>query len=136
MKLLTKKFSDMLKNIVKTDKAPAAIGPYSQAIVHQNILYCSGQIALDPDSMELVSDDVEEQARQVMNNIEQILLEAGSSFSKVLKCSIFLDDMDDFSVVNEIYGSYFPENPPARETVEVSRLPKDVRIEISCAAYI
>ena len=126
----------MLKNIVKTDKAPAAIGPYSQAIVHQNTLYCSGQIALDPDSMELVSDDVEEQTKQVMRNIEQILLEAGSSFSKVLKCSIFLNDMNDFSAVNEIYGSYFPENPPARETVEVSRLPKDVKIEISCVAYV
>lgn len=136
MKFLVKKFSDMLKNIVKTDKAPTAIGPYSQAVVHHNTLYCSGQIALDPASMELVSDDVEEQTKQVMNNIEQILLEAGSSFSKVLKCSIFLKDMDDFSVVNEIYGSYFPENPPARETVEVSRLPKDVKIEISCVAYV
>lgn len=129
-------FTDMLKKIIKTDKAPAAIGPYSQAVVHQNILYCSGQIALKPETMELVSDNVQEQTTQVMQNIEQILLEAGSSFSKVIKCSIFLADMNDFSVVNEIYGSYFPENLPARETVEVSRLPKDVKVEISCVAYL
>lgn len=135
MKILLKKFIDMLKKIIKTDKAPAAIGPYSQAVVHQNTIYCSGQIALHPKSMELVSENVEEQTKQVMQNIEQILLEAGSSFSKVVKCSIFLADMNDFSTVNEIYGSYFPENPPARETVEVSRLPKEVKIEISCIAY-
>lgn len=136
MFFLLNEFNDMLKKIVNTDKAPSAIGPYSQAVVHQNTIYCSGQIALDPETMELVSENVEEQSTQVMQNIEQILLEAGSSFSKVLKCSIFLADMDDFSAVNEIYGSYFPENPPARETVEVSRLPKDVKIEISCIAYI
>lgn len=127
---------DMLKKIVKTDKAPAAIGPYSQAVIQQGTVYCSGQIALDPASMKIVSDNVEEQTRQVMQNIEQVLLEAGSNFSKVLKCSIFISDMDDFSKVNKIYGSYFTENPPARETVEVSRLPKDVKIEISCVAYI
>ncbi len=126
----------MLKKIVKTDKAPAAIGPYSQAVVYENTIYCSGQIALEPKTMELVSKNVEDQAKQVMENIEQILLAAGSNFSKVVKCSIFLDDMNNFSPVNEIYGSYFPENPPARETVEVSRLPKDVKIEISCIAYI
>lgn len=136
MKFLSKKFSDMLKKIVKTDKAPAAIGPYSQAVVHENTIYCSGQIALNPETMELVSENVEEQTKQVMQNIEQILLEAGSSFSKVIKCSIFLNNMDDFFSVNKIYGSYFPENPPARETVEVSRLPKDVKIEISCIAYM
>lgn len=126
----------MMKKIVKTDKAPAAIGPYSQAVIYQNIVYCSGQIALDPQSMELVSDDIAEQTKQVMNNIEQILSEAGSNFGKVLKCSIFLKNMDDFKTVNEIYGSYFQETPPARETVEVSTLPKNVRIEISCIAYI
>jgi len=126
----------MLKKIVKTKNAPAAIGPYSQAVVHQNIIYCSGQIALNPKTMEIVNDDVEQQTRQVMQNIEHVLLDAGSSFGKVLKCSIFLSDMNDFSVVNKIYGDYFPENPPARETVEVSRLPKDVKIEISCIAYV
>lgn len=125
-----------MKKIVKTDKAPAAIGPYSQAIIYENIVYCSGQIALDPQSMELVGDNIEEQTKQVMKNIEQILSEAGSNFSKVLKCSIFLDNMNDFKTVNEIYGSYFNENPPARETVEVSTLPKHVKIEISCIAFI
>lgn len=136
MIFLLNEFNDMLKKIVKTDKAPSAIGPYSQAVVHQNTIYCSGQIAFNPETMELISENVEEQTTQVMQNIEQILLEADSSFSKVLKCSIFLADMNDFSAVNEIYGSYFPENPPARETIEVSRLPKDVKIEISCVAYI
>lgn len=131
-----KEFRYMLKKIVNTDKAPSAIGPYSQAVVHQNTIYCSGQIALDPKTNEIISAEVGEQTEQVMQNLEQILMEAGSSFSKVLKCSIFLADMNDFSTVNEIYGSYFPENPPARETVEVSRLPKDVKIEISCIAYI
>lgn len=126
----------MLKKIVKTKKAPAAIGPYSQAVIHQNTIYCSGQIALEPQTMALVSKKTDEQTTQVMQNIEQILLEAGSNFSKVIKCSIFLADMNDFPVVNEIYGNYFPESPPARETVEVSRLPKDVKIEISCIAYI
>lgn len=129
-------FRHMLKKIVNTDKAPSAIGPYSQAVIHQNTIYCSGQIALDPKTNEIISAEVGEQTEQVMQNLEQILMEAGSSFSKVLKCSIFLADMNDFSKVNEIYGSYFPENPPARETVEVSRLPKDVKIEISCIAYI
>lgn len=125
-----------MKKIVKTDKAPSAIGPYSQAVIVNNILYCSGQIALDPKTMEMVGDSVEDQTKQVMINIEQILLEAGSNFSKVVKCSIFLDSMDDFKVVNEIYGSYFKENPPARETVEVSTLPKNAKVEISCIAFI
>lgn len=126
----------MLKKIVKTENAPAAIGPYSQAVVCQNTIYCSGQIALNPQTMEIESENIEDQTKQVMQNIEQILLEVGSNFSKVIKCSIFLADMDDFSSVNEIYGHYFPENPPARETVEVNRLPKDVKIEISCIAYV
>lgn len=126
----------MMKKIVKTDKAPSAIGPYSQAVIINNILYCSGQIALDPRSMEMVGSSIEDQTKQVMINIEQILLEAGSNFSKVVKCSIFLESMDDFKIVNEIYGSYFKENPPARETVEVSTLPKKAKVEISCIAFI
>lgn len=125
-----------MKKIVKTDKAPSAIGPYSQAVIINNILYCSGQIALDPRSMEMVGNSIEDQTKQVMINIEQILLEAGSNFSKVVKCSIFLESMDDFKIVNEIYGSYFKENPPARETVEVSTLPKKAKVEISCIAFI
>ena len=126
----------MNHSIIKTDKAPAAIGPYSQAVVHNNIVYCSGQIALDTKTMEIIKGGVEEQTRQVMNNLNEVLLEAGSGFGKVLKCSIFLDSMDDFKTVNGVYGEYFNENPPARETVAVQTLPKNVLVEISCIAYI
>lgn len=126
----------MLKKNVKTEKAPAAIGPYSQAVIYEGIVYCSGQIALNPETMELVSHDVAAQTKQVMNNIEQVLLEAGSNFSNVLKCSIFLESMEDFTEVNEIYQSYFKSNPPARETVEVRKLPKNAKIEISCIAFV
>jgi len=126
----------MNHSIIKTDKAPAAIGPYSQAVVHNNIVYCSGQIALDAKTMEIIKGGVEEQTRQVMNNLNEVLLEAGSGFGKVLKCSIFLDSMDDFKTVNGVYGEYFNENPPARETVAVQTLPKNVLVEISCIAYI
>jgi len=126
----------MNHKVVHTDKAPAAIGPYSQAVIHNNIVYCSGQIPLDPDSMELVEGGVEAQTRRVMENINEVLLQAGTNFGKVIKCSIFLDDMNDFKTVNQIYGEYFGENPPARETVAVETLPKNVLIEISCLAYI
>lgn len=126
----------MNHSIVKTSKAPAAIGPYSQAVVHNNIVYCSGQIALDAETMEIIEGGVEEQTRRVMENLNEVLLEAGSGFGKVLKCSIFLDDMSDFKTVNEIYGEFFTENPPARETVAVQTLPKNVLVEISCVAYI
>lgn len=126
----------MNHSVVLTDKAPAAIGPYSQAVIYNNLVYCSGQIPLDPQTMELVQGGIEIQAKQVMENLKQVLLEAESDFSKVLKCSIFLDNMDDFKVVNEIYAEYFGENPPARETVAVETLPKNVKIEISCIAYL
>lgn len=124
-----------MKEIISTSKAPAAIGPYSQATMHNGIIYCSGQIPLDPVTMEIVGDDVSTQAKQVMINLKSVLEEAGSDFSKVLKCSIFLDSMDDFAAANEIYGAYFKKNPPARETVAVQTLPKNVLIEISCIAY-
>lgn len=126
----------MNHKVIQTSKAPAAIGPYSQAVVHNNIVYCSGQIALDAEAMEIVDGGVEVQARKVMENLNEVLLEAGSGFGKVLKCSIFLDNMDDFKTVNEIYGEFFNENPPARETVAVQTLPKNVLVEISCVAYI
>lgn len=125
-----------MKKIIHTSEAPEAIGPYSQAVVYDGIIYCSGQVGLKPESMEFAGDDVESQARQVMSNLEAVLLEANSDFSKVIKCSIFLADMEDFSAVNEIYGSYFPENPPARETVAVKTLPKNCKVEISCIAHI
>ena len=124
------------KKIVSTDQAPAAIGPYSQAVIHGGLVYCSGQIALNPVTMEIVGEDAETQAKQVMNNLGEVLSAAGSDFSKVLKCSIFLDSMDDFGVVNEVYGAYFQVDPPARETVAVQTLPKHVLVEISCIASV
>ncbi len=124
------------KKIVSTDQAPAAIGPYSQAVIYGGLVYCSGQIALDPVIMEIVGEDAETQAKQVMNNLGEVLSAAGSDFSKVIKCSIFLDSMDDFGVVNEVYGAFFTENPPARETVAVQTLPKNVLVEISCIASV
>lgn len=126
----------MNHKVIQTSKAPAAIGPYSQAVVHNNIVYCSGQIALDAETMEIIEGGVEEQIRRVMENLNEVLLEAGSGFGKVLKCSIFLDDMDDFKIVNGVYSEFFNENPPARETVAVQTLPKNVLVEISCVAYI
>lgn len=125
-----------MKKIVHTSDAPDAIGPYSQAVVYNDIVYCSGQIGLDPDTMEFVGDDVSSQAEQVMKNLEAVLLEAGSGFAKVIKCSIYLDDMGNFNTVNEIYGKYFESNPPARETVAVKTLPKNCKVEIGCTAYV
>ena len=124
------------KKIVATNSAPAAIGPYSQAVIHNGLVYCSGQIALNPDTMEIVGEDAKSQAQQVMKNLAEVLRAAGSDFSKVIKCSIFLDSMDDFGVVNEVYGAFFTENPPARETVAVQTLPKNMLVEISCIASI
>lgn len=125
-----------MKKIHSTDKAPAAIGPYSQATSHNGILYCSGQIPLDPETMEIVGDNAKDQAEQVMKNLEAVLVEAGIDFSHVLKCSIFLADMDDFTTVNEVYGARFKSDPPARETVAVKTLPKNVLVEVSCIAYL
>ena len=124
------------KKIVSTDQAPAAIGPYSQAVIHGGLVYCSGQIALDPVTMKILGEDAETQAKQVMNNLGEVLSAAGSIFTKVIKCSIFLDSMDDFGVVNKVYGAFFTENPPARETVAVQTLPKNVLVEISCIASV
>ncbi len=125
-----------MKKTVSTDSAPAAIGPYSQAIIHNDLVYCSGQIPLDPETMQIVGDTAIAQAEQVMKNLSAVLAEAGSDFSKVIKCSIFLDDMGDFGDVNKVYGSHFETDPPARETVAVQTLPKEVLVEISCIAYI
>jgi len=123
-----------MKKIIQTDKAPAAIGPYSQAVVHDGIVYCSGQIPLDPESMEIVGKTAQEQVKQVMENLKAVLEAAKSNLKQVLKCTIFLKDMNDFDAVNKVYGNYFSENPPARATVEVSRLPKGVLVEIECIA--
>jgi 2-iminobutanoate/2-iminopropanoate deaminase len=124
----------MSKITITTTDAPKALGPYSQAVVHNNIVYCSGQIGLDPASGEFAGDTIAAQTRQVMLNLKAVLDQAGSSFGQVLKCSIYLADMNDFSVVNQIYGEYFGSNPPARETVAVKTLPKSALVEISCVA--
>ncbi|MEX2601313.1 MAG: RidA family protein [Balneolaceae bacterium] len=123
-----------MKTIIHTKDAPKAIGPYSQAVIHNGLIYCSGQIALDPATMEITGDDAAAQTEQVMQNLEAVLTAAGSSFSNVLKCTIYLADMADFKQVNEVYGRRFEKNPPARETVAVKTLPKEVKVEISCIA--
>jgi 2-iminobutanoate/2-iminopropanoate deaminase len=124
----------MSKSVVYSDQAPEPIGPYSQAIQAGNMLFISGQIAIERSSGNIISSDIESETRQVMVNLEKILKVAGFDFSNVVKSSIFLKDMNNFPKVNAIYGEYFKINPPARETVEVSRLPKDVNVEISCIA--
>jgi len=124
-----------MKKIIETPNAPAPIGPYSQAVVFDNTLYTSGQIAIDPASGELVSGDIKKETEQVMHNIAAVLTAAGMDFQNVLKTSIFIKNMNDFQKINEVYGSFFDEaNAPARETVEVARLPKDVNVEISVLA--
>lgn len=126
----------MSKTIIHTDKAPKALGPYSQAVISNGMVYCSGQIGLNPETASFAGDDIASQAKQVMKNLEAVLHEAGSDVSKVVKCSIFLTDMNDFATVNEIYGSYFTVNPPARETVAVKTLPANALVEISCIASV
>lgn len=124
-----------MKKIIFTDKAPAPIGPYSQAVLSGNTLYTSGQIALHPESGELIVGDIETETRQVMENMKAVLSAAGMDFSHVVKTTIFITDMNDFAKINGVYGSYFDEsNAPARETVQVSVLPKLVNVEISMIA--
>lgn len=126
----------MSKEIIRAEKAPAPIGPYSQAIKANNTLYVSGQIPIDQSTGQLIEGTIEEETEQVMENLGFILVEAGLTFNDVVKCSIFVSDMDNFARINEVYGRYFKDTPPARETVEVSKLPKGVNVEISCiAAY-
>ena len=125
-----------MKKIINTPYAPAAIGPYSQAIVHGGILYCSGQIPIDPSTGEFVGTTIDVQAEQVMKNLAALLNAAGTDFSKVIKCTIFLADMGDFVTVNGIYWKYFQSEPPARETVAVKTLPKNALVEISCIAAV
>ncbi len=127
---------NMKLTTVHTDEAPKAIGPYSQAIATGNLLFCSGQIALDPKSGEMVGDTVADQAEQVMKNLQAVLLAAGSDFHHVVRTTIFLADMGDFGAVNEVYGRYFPDHKPARATVAVQQLPKSARVEIDCIAFI
>jgi 2-iminobutanoate/2-iminopropanoate deaminase len=124
------------KQIVLTSDAPQPIGPYSQAVQVGNFLFCSGQVALDAGTGQVAASDVEGQTRKVMENIGAVLRAGGSAFDQVVKTTIFLKSMGDFPKVNEIYGAYFKSEPPARSTVEVSRLPKDVLVEIEVIALI
>jgi 2-iminobutanoate/2-iminopropanoate deaminase len=127
----------MKKEIIQTSDAPAPIGPYNQAIKVDQTLYLSGQVAIDAATGELIEGDVQDEARKVMENLGAVLRAAGMDFKHLVKCSIFLKDMNDFGQVNEIYGSYFEEGMgPARETVQVSVLPKNVRVEISGIAIL
>ena len=120
-----------MKKIISTDNAPAAIGPYSQAVQYGDFLFVSGQIAFDPATGELVDGDIEVQAKRVLENVKAIIEAAGMQLENVVKCSCFLSNMEDFVRFNKVYESYFGESAPARETVEVSRLPKDVLVEVS-----
>lgn len=123
-----------MKERVQTDNAPKAIGPYSQAIKVNGLVFASGQIPLDPALMEIVAGGIREQTRRVMENLEAVLTAAGSSLERVVKTTVYLKDLTDFSEMNEVYGSFFSDTPPARSTVEVARLPRDVRVEIDVIA--
>jgi len=124
----------MTRETVKTTKAPQAIGPYSQAVKAGNFVFCSGQIPLDPATMTVVEGGVDVQTRRVLENLAAVLEAAGSSLEKVVKTTVFLKDMNNFAEMNGVYGEFFKENPPARATVEVARLPKDVLVEIEVIA--
>ncbi|MBV6497465.1 MAG: RidA family protein [Acidobacteria bacterium ACB1] len=122
--------------VVATEKAPGAIGPYSQAIKANGMVFCSGQIPIDPATGNFVSDDVVEQTEQVFKNLGEVLAAAGASFETVVKTSVFLADMNDFAAMNEVYSRYFDTNKPARATVQAARLPRDARVEIDCIAIV
>jgi len=122
------------KQIIESPDAPAAIGPYSQAVKVGNTLYCSGQIAIDPKSGELVTESIEAETRQVLENLGAVLKAAGMDFSDVVRATVFMSDMENYQRINAIYGEYFTENPPARAAVQVANLPRYVNVEISCIA--
>ena len=123
-----------MNKIVSTDRAPKAIGPYSQAVISNGFVFVSGQIPLDPATGQVVAGGIAEQTARVFENMKNVLEAAGSSLEQAVKTTVYLKDMGDFAPMNEVYGRYFPANPPARATVEAARLPRDVRIEIDCIA--
>ena len=125
-----------MKEIVSTDNAPGAIGPYSQAIKAGGMVFCSGQIPIDPATGNFVSENVAEQTLQVLKNLSEVLAAAGSSLNEVVKTTVFLADMNDFAEMNEVYAQFFSENKPARATVQAARLPRDARVEIDCIALV
>ena len=124
------------KKIVSTEKAPKAIGPYSQAILAEDLIFTAGQIGLDPGTMELVEGGIEAQTRQVLTNLKHVLESADSGLRFVIKTTVFLQDMGDFARMNAVYAEFFPENPPARSTVQVAALPKGALVEIECVARL
>jgi len=125
-----------MRDTVSTEKAPKAIGPYTQAIVHNGIAYLSGQIALDPATNQIVEGDVTVQTERVIQNLKAVLEAAGASLGSVLKTTVFLKDMADFPKMNDVYGRYFAQNPPARSTVQAAKLPRDVSVEIDAIAAV
>ena len=125
-----------MKEIINIKNAPVPVGPYSQAVIHNNVMYASGQIAINPKTGELINNNVKKELTQILANIDSLLEAANINRNHILKCSIFLKNMNDFEVVNELYANYFEPPFPARETVEVARLPKDVNIEISFIASL
>ena len=124
------------KKVVKTDAAPGALGPYSQAIVAGGVVYCAGQIPLDPATGQIVSGGIAQQTEQVLKNLGAVLEASGSGLDRAVKTTVFLKDMNDFAAMNEVYGKHFGAMPPARSTVEVARLPRDVRVEIEVVALV
>ncbi len=126
----------MKHEVIHTDNAPAAIGPYSQAVKAGNLLFVSGQVPFVPETMEIVEGDVKAQTRQSLSNVEAILKEAGADFSNVVKSTVFISDMNEFAQINEVYSEFFGENKPARACVEVARLPRDVKVEIEVIAVL
>jgi len=125
-----------VKETISTENAPGAIGPYSQAVKAGNMVFCSGQIPIDPDTGEFVSSDVAEQTRQVLTNLSAVLEAAGTDLNNVVKTTVFLADMNDFTAMNETYAEFFSDNKPARATVQAARLPRDARVEIECIAVV
>ena len=123
-----------MKKVISTNKAPKAIGPYSQAILSYQTLYCSGQIAIDPKTSCLIIDNIKNETSQIMQNISAVLIAAGMNLQNIVKCSIFMKNMNDYDEINEIYSQYFTTEPPAREAIQVSALPKNVNVEISIIA--
>lgn len=123
-----------MREVVATNQAPQAIGPYSQAIKAAGLIFTSGQVAIDPATQQVITGDIAAQTDRVMKNLAGVLQAAGSSLEKVLRCTVFLKNMGDFAAMNEVYGRYFSKTPPARSTVEVARLPKDVLVEIDVIA--
>ena len=123
-----------MREVISTDQAPQAIGPYSQAIRAQGLIFTSGQVAIDPATQQVVAGDISAQTDRVLKNLAAVLQASGSSMEKVLRCTVFLKNLADFAAMNEVYGRYFQQAPPARSTVEVARLPKDVLVEIDVIA--